>query len=61
MNKRPDFTTEQIDWIIYQISEWHFEWKPHLISWKDQPHRLSYAKELLKAKICGQLADDFVE
>lgn len=51
--KRPEFTTEQMDWICYQIGDWYINWKECLIDWNAKEHRLGYAKELLKEMICG--------
>ena len=59
VHKRPEFTPEQIDWICYQIGDWYLEWKPKLVNWQDKTHRLGFAKELLKAQICGEIVEDF--
>jgi hypothetical protein len=49
------FTPEQIDFICYQIGDWYLEWKHHIIvDLENGTHRLGYAKELLKTKICGE-------
>jgi hypothetical protein len=53
MSKRPDFTYEQIDFICYQIGEWYCEWKNNITTGDGHGHRLGYAKELLKARLCG--------
>jgi len=50
--KEPEFTQEQKDWICYQIGEWYLYWKPRLIDYKHQTHKLGYAKETLKAILC---------
>ena len=47
------FTKEQMDWICYQIGEWYLDWKPKLIDYDARTHRLGYAKEDLKTRICG--------
>lgn len=48
------FTPEQIDFICYEIGDWYIEWKDRLvIDLKEGTHRLGYAKEKLKSKICG--------
>ncbi|HAT1796289.1 TPA: hypothetical protein JBL19_06180 [Legionella pneumophila] len=57
MNKRPEFTQEQIDFICYQIGEWYLDWKPCLVDWQTKNHRLGYAKEKLKTMICGDVND----
>lgn len=48
------FTKQQVDFICYQIGEWYLEWKNHLVDYDNKQHRLGYAKELLKEKICGE-------
>lgn len=49
------FTSEQIDFICYQIGDWYLEWKDRLvIDLKNGTHRLGYAKEQLKTLICGE-------
>ncbi len=49
------FTPEQIDFICYEIGDWYLEWKDRLvIDLKKGTHRLGYAKEQLKTKICGE-------
>lgn len=52
MARRPDFTPEQVNWICYQIGEWYLEWRNALVP-DGVNHKLGYAKELLKEKICG--------
>jgi hypothetical protein len=61
MSKRPEFTTEQMDWICYQIGDWYLEWKNKLTDFENKTHSLGYAKELLKAKICGEICEDFLD
>jgi len=34
------------------IGEWYAEWKKKLIDWDNQTHRLGYAIEELKMRIC---------
>lgn len=48
------FTKQQVDFICYQIGEWYLEWKNQLVDYDNKQHRLGYAKELLKEKICGK-------
>ena len=48
------FTKQQVDFICYQIGEWYLEWKNQLVDYDNKQHRLGYAKELLKEKICGE-------
>lgn len=48
------FTKQQVDYICYQIGEWYLEWKNQLVDYDNKQHRLGYAKELLKEKICGE-------
>lgn len=48
------FTSEQVDWICWQIGDWYLEWQDKM--WvKDKPnqHWLGTAKEQLKTMICG--------
>ena len=49
------FTTEQIDFICYQIGDWYLKWKNNIISNGEKvQHRLGFAKEELKSMICGE-------
>lgn len=48
------FTKQQVDFICYQIGEWYLEWKNQLVDYDNKQHRLGYAKELLKERICGE-------
>ena len=34
------------------IGEWYLEWKPKIADYKNHSHRLGYAKEMLKTKLC---------
>jgi len=52
------FTKQQVEFICYQIGEWYVEWKNQLIDYENKTHRLGYAKELLKEKICGKEYED---
>jgi hypothetical protein len=47
------FTKQQVDFICYQIGEWYVQWKNQLVDYDAKTHRLGYAKELLKERICG--------
>lgn len=49
----PNFTTEQIDHICYQIGEWYLRWKDNMATGEGRCHRLGFAKEQLKTMICG--------
>jgi hypothetical protein len=46
-------TREQQDEICEIIGDWYLDWKNGLINWHDKTHRLGYAKEQLKERICG--------
>ena len=48
------FTKQQVDFICYQIGEWYVQWKNQLVDYENKQHRLGYAKELLKERICGE-------
>lgn len=48
------FTKQQVDFICYQIGEWYVQWKNQLVDYDNKQHRLRYAKELLKERICGE-------
>ena len=48
------FTKQQVEFICYQIGEWYVQWKNQLIDYDAKTHRLGYAKELLKERICGE-------
>lgn len=48
------FTKQQVDFICYQIGEWYLDWKKYLVDYKNKTHRLGFAKEELKARICGK-------
>lgn len=48
------FTKQQVDFICYQIGEWYVQWKNQLVDYDNKQHRLGYAKEVLKERICGE-------
>jgi len=48
------FTKQQVDFICYQIGKWYVQWKNQLVDYDNKQHRLGYAKELLKERICGE-------
>lgn len=48
----PSFTSEQIDFICSQIGHWYQDWKYKINSTGETTHRLGYAKEELKSRIC---------
>ena len=48
------FTKQQVDFICYEIGEWDVQWKNQLVDYDAKTHRLGYAKELLKERICGK-------
>lgn len=48
------FTKQQVDFICYEIGEWYVQWKNQLVDYEAKTHRLGYAKELLKERICGE-------
>ena len=50
--KEIKFTTEQIDFICWQIGEWYLNWKERMTE-NRTPHKLGIAKEQLKSMICG--------
>lgn len=50
--KRPEFTTEQENWMCEVIGDWYLSWKSR-ISHKDGTHSLGRAKEHLKAILCN--------
>lgn len=52
------FTKQQVDFICYQIGEWYVQWKNQLVDYDNKQHRLGYAKELLKERICGEEYED---
>lgn len=47
------FTKQQVDFICDQIGEWYVQWKNQLVDYETRTHRLGYAKEVLKKRICG--------
>ncbi len=49
-------TREQQDWVCYQIGEWYLEWKNHITD--GHQHRLGFAKEMLKERLCKETNDD---
>lgn len=57
------FTKQQVDFICDQIGEWYVQWRDQLVDYDNKQHRLGYAKELLKERICGEeyenLEDEF--
>jgi hypothetical protein len=48
------FTSEQLDFLCYMLDEWYLEWKGKILTGNEDRHRLGYAKELLKSKLCGE-------
>lgn len=60
MNKPPEFTDEQRDYICYMIGEWYLRWK-NKITDNDNPHRLGIAKEQLKEFIFPAIRTNFME
>lgn len=52
------FTKQQVDFICYQIGEWYVQWKDQLVDYDNKQHRLGYAKEGLKERICGEEYED---
>ena len=48
-----DLTEEQQIEICGIIGDWYLEWKLCLVNYDTRTHRLGYAKEKLKEKICG--------
>ena len=48
------FTKQQVDFICYQIGEWYVQWKNQLVDYETRTHRLGFAKEELKTRICGE-------
>lgn len=48
------FTKQQVDFICDQIGEWYVQWKNQLVDYETRTHRLGFAKEELKARICGE-------
>lgn len=57
MSKAPKFTTEQVDWICYQIGEWYLKWRMNICDYTNQENSLGYAKEELKLMICPVYED----
>lgn len=54
VKNQESFTSEQIDFICYQIGDWYMTWKDRIIiDLKKGQHRLGFAKEELKTIICG--------
>lgn len=58
----PEFTDEQMHWLCYHVDEWYLEWKHKMVSHAGSckgcdcdEHRLGYAKELLKYRLCKPL------
>ncbi len=52
MSKEPKvLTREQQDWVCGEIGEWYLDWK-RKITEKDGTHRLGFAKEDLKNRLC---------
>lgn len=70
-NRRPDFTEEQIDWLICLVDDWYLYWKENMTGEANKhprpPHKLGRAKEQLKEIICrgahgvGPTLIDFLE
>jgi hypothetical protein len=52
------FTKQQVDFICYEIGEWYVQWKNQLVDYETRTHRLGFAKEELKARICGEEYED---
>lgn len=48
-----NLTEQQQIEICYIIGQWYLEWKHKLVDYDNRTHRLGYAKEQLKEKICG--------
>lgn len=48
------FTKQQVDFICDQIGEWYVQWENQLVDYETRTHRLGFAKEELKARICGE-------
>lgn len=55
--KSISFTSQQEDFICFQIGEWYLKWKHGLVNFKEGTHRLGFAKEELKEMICGRGED----
>ena len=49
--ERMNLTQEQEEELCYIIGEWYMEWKVKIT---DGQHRLGYAKEELKQRICKE-------
>jgi hypothetical protein len=48
------FTSDQINFICYQIGDWYIEWADKMwVDGKPNQHWLGLAKEQLKTMICG--------
>ncbi len=54
-------TREQQDWVCDKIGEWYLEWKGKIIAhtpdcreFCPHTHRLGFAKEMLKEKLCKE-------
>jgi hypothetical protein len=54
MNKRPEFTAEQIDYICYVIGDWYLMWQERLVNYETKTHSLGIAKEFLKSMFCNE-------
>jgi len=52
------FTKQQVEFICYQIGEWYVQWKNQLVDYETKTHRLGFAKETLKERICGEEYED---
>ena len=50
---RPPFTHEQQEWLDEIIDAWYLLWKDKITDGK--PHKLGYAKEELKSRLCPLL------
>lgn len=59
--ENPKFTSEQQDWICYQIGEWYLRWKDKMFL-PSRCHYLGAAKEELKTLICdGLTMEEYIE
>ena len=48
-----NLTEKQKEEVCDIIGDWYIEWKEQLVDYKSKTHRLGFAKEDLKNKICG--------
>lgn len=47
-------TIKQKSEICIIIDKWYFKYKDNLVDYKNQTHKLGFAKEKLKINICGE-------